>query len=470
MKKTLLTSILVLTLALPFGIEYIKKTRAPRDIPAISFWQYWSGIEKSPLEELVKKFNSEGHGFKVEMLSISMPRKKILMSIVGGVAPDLIHLDGDMVTDFALRNALSDLNGPVAKATGRSAKGKPEAKRKAPCASSVLFRNTSNELIEKDEEQKRFISEFIPIYVDMLNIHGKQYALPLMPTCEALHINMGLLAKHQLGEPRTLNDFVKIFDQMTDFKGFREIGWLPSWPPWAGQFIPVVFGGTWGKKNSQGDIVLTANSQENIRAWTWVQENFAKKIPKDKLAAFTEGFHAYQSPDNPFYVGKIALENNGVWELNLAGKFAPRLQIKAAPFPSNDHPLATQVTVDALAIPKGAQNPELAMQFIKWLLQQENLEYLALAQKKFTPLNTVSLDFIKQHPNPYIETFISLAKSPNAVYFPQVKCVQKYKREIKESYNKMLRLEISPEEALNELQQKMAAAQLNLATTGQARQ
>ncbi len=408
----------------------------------ITFWQYWSGVEKKPLEELVKKFNSEDHDFKVKMVSISMPKKKILLSIVGKVPPDLVHLDGDMVSDFALRNALEPLDN--------------------------FF----------DQE---YLDRFIPVYIRMLNLQGSQFAMPLMPTCEALHINKNILDKYHLAEPSSLEDIVKIFDHINAHGDGREIAYLPSWPPWAGSFLPVVFGGEWGVKSNviasphsgrgnpparngllrhsvprNDEWQITAYSPENLEAWNWAVENFASKIDPQKLASYTEGFHAYQSPDNPFYSGKIALENNGVWEKNLAKIYSPQLNISVRAFPGRV-PKATYVTVDALAIPKGAKHARQAAEFIKWLHKQENLEYLALAQQKFTPLNTHSESFIQKHPNQYIEIFIDLAKSPNAKYFPQLPFSQMYKREIKDAYLKVIRRELNPDEALKRLQIKMVS-------------
>lgn len=400
-----------------FYLEFDKKNKVLKNdsgVRTLTFWQYWTGKERKPLEELVKKFNSENHGFKVEMLTISLPRKKILMSIVGNVAPDLVHLDGDMVTDFALRKALMPLDD---------------------------FWQVNPEIKKED---------FIPIYLEMLN----GYALPLMPTCEAMHVNMRRLSEltGSSEPPQTLKDLVKIFD------GKSHVGypWLPSWPPWVGRFIVVPFGGSWGYRNENGVWVITANKKENIEAWNWVQKNFISKIPQDKLASFTEGLQAYQSPDNPFYSEKVIIENNGVWEINLAKKFAPQIEVAVYPFPDNGFPLPTMVSVDALAIPEGAANPELAKKFMAWLLKTENLEYLAKEQAKFTPLLKSSQRFISSHPNPYIKTFINLAKSPNAQYFPTIKEVQRYKREIKNSYDKLLRMEGSAEEILNELQKKLS--------------
>jgi multiple sugar transport system substrate-binding protein len=400
-----------------FWIEFHKKNLSSKNdkgIRTLYFWQYWTGQEKKPLEDLVLKFNSENHGFKVKMLTISLPRKKILMSIVGKLAPDLVHLDGDMVTDFALRKALLPLDDFWIK--------NPEVKKQ----------------------------DFIPIYLEMLG----GYALPLMPTCEAMHVNLRRLNEltGSSEPPQKLEDLVKIFD--ASLAGAR-LSWLPSWPPWIGRFIVVPFGGSWGKLDEKANWIITAKDPKNIEAWDWVQKNFISKIPQEKLASFTEGLQAYQSPDNPFYSEKVIIENNGVWEINLAKKFAPQIELAAYPFPDNGFPLPTLVTVDALAIPEGAQNPDLAEKFMAWLLKAENLEYLALEQAKFTPLIKSSPRFLSNHPNPYIKTFIDLAKSPNAQYFPTIKEVQRYKREIKNSYDKLLRMEGSAEEILNELEEKM---------------
>lgn len=378
----------------------------------IVFWQYWSGVEKEPLEALVLQFNkvySKKYGFKVKLLTISMPQKKIMMAMAGNVAPDLVHLDGGMVVDFALRDALTDI-------------------------SEI---DTAN---------------FIPIYIEALKVNGKQYALPLMPTCEAMHVNIDLLKESGIGTPNSLEDLAKSYK----VKGKGVHLWMPSWPPWAGKFLPIVFGGNWGRQLPDGTWEVTANSPENIEAWTWVQENFASKLKPGELASFTEGFSSYQSPDNPFYAGKVAIENSGVWEKNLAHIYSPDMEVEIAPFPGKLS-MPTLVSVDALAIPKVAKHKKEAMQFMLWLLEQGNVESLALAQAKFSPLKEVSEDFYLKHSNPYIKVFVDLANSPNAKFFPQLPFIKRYERAIKEHYDKVLRMEMSAKEALDELQGKFAS-------------
>ncbi|NBV99728.1 MAG: hypothetical protein EBR67_09535, partial [Proteobacteria bacterium] len=111
------TCLIILFFSIPLWVDlYSKRLMEPKlsgnagtDAVVIKFWQYWAGEEKEALAKLIQKFNQEKHGFTVEMQSISLPRKKVMMAITANVPPDLVLLDGDMVMDFALRSALVPL-------------------------------------------------------------------------------------------------------------------------------------------------------------------------------------------------------------------------------------------------------------------------------------------------------------------------------------------------------------------------
>jgi multiple sugar transport system substrate-binding protein len=445
---------------------------AGTDTVVIKFWQYWAGEEKEALAKLIQKFNQEKHGFTVEMQSISLPRKKVMMAITANVPPDLVLLDGDMVMDFALRDALLPLenifveDGTITKSANLSLRKQNEI------SLTEFYKNTTKIIL--------------PNYLEMLFIKGSQVALPVMPTAEALHINKTLLNKYNLRSPESLEDLIYISDSIIKKSNYDEFGWLPTWPIWSGRFIVTAFGGKWAENAEIGvceqshDYKITANTPENIKAWEWVLENFIKKIPQEKLQGFIEGNISYQSPDNPFYAGQVALETSGVWEYGFAKKFSPNYQVEVKAFPSfnsqginsqstaprlnraNNYAAPTEIAVDALAIPKGAKNPDKALYFMLWLLKKENINYLALSQSKFPPLKlseSEKREFIKKHLNPYIEVFMDLAESSNAVYFPHLSFSKEYKREIKKAFDKVLRLEMSPKEALDDLQRRMLVVQ-----------
>ena len=463
------TCLIILFFSIPVWVDlYSKRLMEPKlsgnagtDAVVIKFWQYWAGEEKEALAKLIQKFNQEKHGFTVEMQSISLPRKKVMMAITANVPPDLVLLDGDMVMDFALRNALLPLEKISAKGGTMTESVNLGLMKQNEISLTELYKNTTKLIL--------------PNYLEMLFIKGSQVALPVMPTAEALHINKTLLNKYNLKSPESLEDLIYISDSIIKKSNYNEFGWLPTWPIWSGRFIVTAFGGKWAEKQDgtarkrassrlrrTNDYKITANTPENIKAWEWVLENFIKKIPQEKLQGFIEGNISYQSPDNPFYAGQVALETSGVWEYGFAKKFSPNYQVEVKAFPSFNLQAPTEIAVDALAIPKGAKNPDKALYFMLWLLKKENINYLALSQSKFPPLKlsqSEEREFIKKHPNPYIEVFMDLAESSNAVYFPHLSFSKEYKREIKKAFDKVLRLEMSPKEALDDLQNRMLIVQ-----------
>ena len=148
----------------------------------------------------------------------------------------------------------------------------------------------------------------------------------------------------------------------------------------------------------------------------------------------------------------------GVWMYNFIDKYTPQMEWGAAPFPAKDpraHPLVTIVDTDVLAIPKGAHHPREAFEFIRYVNQQGPMEKLCLGQRKFSPLLKVSDEFMKSHPNPYIKTFIELAKSPDAQYAPRLSIWGEYNDEMNVAIDRIMALSATPQQALDAVQGRL---------------
>src|SRR3989338_8843420 len=76
----------------------------------ITYWQYWTGFEGKAIEKLVTRFNETHPNIKVKMLTISEPRKKTLLSIIGGTPPDVISSISAWIPELASRGALVPLD------------------------------------------------------------------------------------------------------------------------------------------------------------------------------------------------------------------------------------------------------------------------------------------------------------------------------------------------------------------------
>ncbi len=407
--------------AISIGVASPSARNDIKNITEITYWQYWTGFEGKAIERLVDKFNKSHSNIKVKMLTISEPRKKTLLSIIGGTPPDVISSIAAWVPELASKNALVPLDDY--------------------CKESMISENT-----------------FIPVYWKMLNLYGHTWALPTTPTATAIYWNKNLFKEAGLNPevpPKTLKELEMFSEKLTKKSKegkITQIGFLPSWPSWAFGFYGVIFGGKWGKPDGKA---VTANDPNNIEAWTWAQD-FIKRLGGKNIQTFQEEFGNYQGPNNPFYTEKIALEINGVWEGNFISRFAPQIKWGVAPMPTKSGRLITIVDTDCILIPRGSKHPKEAFEFIKWLMQPENIEELCVAQYKFSPLiYSDREEFIKKHPHPYIKTFITLARSKDALFFPQATFYEFYRRELKRAFESVMRLNKTPEEALNQVQEKI---------------
>jgi ABC-type glycerol-3-phosphate transport system substrate-binding protein len=214
--------------------------------------------------------------------------------------------------------------------------------------------------------------------------------------------------------------------------------WMPMWVYW--------FGG----KLWDGQRRITADSPEMVQTLQWLQSQ-PEKYGVDNRRSFGASFGNFQSPQNPFFSDQIAMTLQGVWMYNFIDKYAPQMEWGAAPFPAKDpkaHPLVTIVDADVLTIPKGARHPREAFEFIRYVNQQAPMEKLCLGQRKFSPLARVSDEFMNHHPNPYIQTFIALAKSPDAQYTPRLPIWGEYNDEMNAAIDRIMALTATPQQAL----------------------
>jgi maltose-binding protein MalE len=143
---------------------------------------------------------------------------------------------------------------------------------------------------------------------------------------------------------------------------------------------------------------------------------------------------------------------------NFIDKYAPQLEWGAAPFPAKDparFPLVTLAECDVLVIPMGARHPQEAFEFMRYVNSQGPMEKLCMGQRKFSPLVKVSDEFVRTHPNPYVKTFIELARSPNAVFMPRLSVWGEYNDELRAATDQIQALTATPEQVLNEVQRRM---------------
>lgn len=411
----------------------------------VSYWEHWSGFEKQAMQAVVDDFNASQDRLFVKMLSVSQLEQKVILATAGGRPPDVVGLWTRNVASYAEKGALTPLE-PYLRHHGIQG------------------------------------SDYIPGIWSQMRFRGFTWGLPSTPASVALHWNKRLFREAGLDPdrpPASLAELDAMNEQLTVVAVRRDgavqqvrydhlneaekksrdfdivkLGFSPHEPGW----WRAVHGYWFGSKMWDGDRSITAETPENLAAFAWYA-SFAEKFGADNLKKFGANFGAnFASPQNPFLDERIAMVLQGVWMYNFIDQFAPQLEWGAAPFPTADPAVLSNVTLlnsDVLCIPAGAQNPDAGFEFIAYVQRPENIEKLNLGQRKFSPRATYSRDFVDRHPHPYIQVFIDLAQSPNARTQPNMPVWVEYQDELMSAADRTFGLVATPGEALAYVQERM---------------
>ncbi len=410
----------------------------------IQYWEKWTGFEADAMRAVVDDFNASQDRVFVKMLSVSNIDQKLLLSTAGGNPPDVVGVWTHTVPVYAEKGALTPLDKYLAEA------GMGEA-------------------------------DYIPAIWACCRHRGFTWALPATPASIALHWNKKMFEAAGLDPdkpPTSIAELEVMAEQLTlveltrggekvrvrypelteaerEAKDFKiiQLGHSPKEPGWWLEVWGYWFGGeVW-----DGDRTVTAMSDENVRTFEWLA-SYSQKYGRKNLDTFGASFGNVSSPQNPFLSGQVAMIIQGPWMHNFIEQYSPGMRWGVAPFPSGlgaGEPPVTVIESDVLVIPRGAKHPAEAFEFIRYVNSRGPMEKLCLGQRKFSPLTDVSETFISQHPNPYIEVFVDLAKSPRAKNWPRLPIWDEYKDEIRVASDQVYIGDTTVHEALGRVQERM---------------
>ncbi|MFO0046464.1 MAG: extracellular solute-binding protein [Armatimonadota bacterium] len=418
---------MTLILLVGYAVMGLEQTANRETLPnkvTVTYWSGWTGDEAETQRKVIRDFNNSQDKIFVKFLSISGLRSKALLSINGGMPPDIFHTEETDIASFADANALEDLL-PMATRDG--------IKR----------------------------SDYIPIYWDLLSYDGKLCGMPMTPVSTAMHYNRKFLppnVQNASQAPKTIEELDALVDKISKKRpdGSLELaGFLPGEPGWWKWAWGYFFGGRLYEEKTQK---LTINSPENIRAFDWVG-SYAKRFGVSQVQTFQSGFGNFASPQNAFMGNKVASVLQGVWMANFIHLFNPKMDWFAAPFPiPSDRPDlegANVVGIDAILIPKGAKHVDAAWEFIRYQQTQKAMEKLCAGQSKHSPLAKVSEEFFQRHSNKEIRLFDRLARSKNPITAPKLGIWPQVADELSNALTEINLGKKSSSQALTEVQNRM---------------
>lgn len=417
-------------------------TGAVQKRTVVTYWEKWSGFEGEAIQDTVDYFNRKPGKIFVRLVVQGDITQKTRIATAGGNPPDLAGLYSFDVPVFAAQNALLPLDDVL-----REAGIGPET--------------------------------YVPAYWRLCVHEGKTWALPTTPATLALHWNKKLFREAGLDPeqpPRTIQELDKFAEKLTkweppqparqpgesnldydarlrDWRRVRkltQIGFLHTEPGW----WKYSWGFWFGAELWNGNDRITANSPENLAAMKWVR-SYVDRYGADQIDRFKKTFGSFDSVENAFFTGKVAMEIQGVWMANFIKRYTPSgFEWGAAPFPSAV-PGLENVTIgeaDVIGIPRGARRVREAFEFMKFMATPEGMEILCRGHAKNSPLRKTSPGWEQGHPNPYVGLFTRLADGPNCKQTPPIGIWREYQQSFGRAFDDVWTAKKTPEAALDELQ------------------
>lgn len=442
---------------LVFGPSADEELPTDPSITVVTYWEKWSGSEATHVQEIVDEFNrtvGRKKGIFVRHVSVGDVIQKTLTATAAGVPPDVAGTWDAYLAPYAALNALEPLDElAAAKAIG-------PGNYKTPYWSGCTYR-------------------------------GRLYGLPSVGWVTALFYNKRIFHENAVRlraagldptrPPRTLAEldaYAMALDTRDARGGIDRAGYLPLYPGFHIAHAPFWFG---GQLYDEASDRLTLSDPPCLRAFEWIRQ-YSQRLGTDSMMEFRSGLGGHSSGQSPFLAGKVAMMMERPWVASLIDMHRPgmnqwnppagfeaaagagpqamrqaRCEWGAAPFPSAVPGLENVCFAgfDALVVPRGAKHKAEAFEFIAFMNRPDIAERLASRHCTNTCLATVSPAFLRDHPNPYIETFEALASSPNARGLPPIAIWPEVGTEVGVAAEAVYLLEKTPQQALAEAQSRL---------------
>lgn len=342
-------------------------------------WGISFGPDTKGQEAIVREFSRLHPDVNVRILSMgagNMNPQKLMTSIVGNVAPDVINQDRFSVSDWASRGAFRSLDDLIARDQGKD----PYCPKK---------------------------SQYYPAVWTEACWKDKVYGVPTGADNRILYYNKKIFRENADAlraagldpdrAPRTWSEVLKYGKILTaPLKDgqFTRVGFMPN------------FGNSWlymyafqnnASFMSADGRRCTMDTPEAEEALKFIVDGYDQIGGYEKAKEFESGF--LSNENDPFVLGKVAMKIDGDWILNTLSRYGPSLEIGAAPPPIPDdrynqtgrfknekEKYITWVGGYCLSIPRGARNVQDGWEFIKFSTSTQGRLIADAAQKDWEQL------------------------------------------------------------------------------------
>lgn len=388
----------------------------------VTFWEKWSQAEARALQDLVNTFNLSQERIFVNLVSMSQINQKMLIATAGGDPPDIAGVWATQMAPFAANGAIEPLDELITDGTITAQSYKP----------------------------------FVWNICAPEQFDGKRrlYAVSSTPSTYAIYINQDHLREAGLSPdtvPQTLEDLDDLalkllrpsLAAIQAGKPLERAGFLPNEPGWLDFIWGCYFGNQLYDERTHH---FNIDTPAQVAAFTWY-ESYPRRFPDVRqLQNFQSGFGQFNSPQNAFMSGKVSMVLQGPYFARFIERNKPALvghySVGLVPLPKamNLPPGSISFAdLDIWVIPRGARHKPEAMEVLRFLTRQENMESLCKVHAKPSPLLRVSEGFLTDHPNPYIRLFEQTMVAPRIECMPMSPVWERVKGEFTTALGNMWR-------------------------------
>jgi multiple sugar transport system substrate-binding protein len=398
-------------------------TSAPAaGVVTITMWHGFNAHEVDFLKGMIDKYWTPTHPNIKVITEGNKSNQDILTAMSGGDSPDLVMSgSSEAITLWASQGAIMDLTPAI------------------------------------EPYKAQLESEMVPAGLQWVQLNGKYYGLPFVNYNWGLFYNKDLFTAAGLDPnkpPQTLAELKEYAQKLTkvDANGnITQLGWLPiNNTDRAVNFIL----NSGGRFYDPATLAPTFNDPANVAAFQW-DLDFQKIYGLDKVTAFTTGFN---TGDNPFQLGKVAMYIDGCWNPEFFKLNAPNLHYGVAAIPYLDPKFAKagNLGTNPLAVPVASKHQKEAIEFAIWLAMSKDVAREFSAEISNIP--QIKSELTTFTTNPDTKFFADLSSSPNTVAWAPVPYSQEYLNDMTSAIGDMYNNGVAPKDALDAAQKIIETA------------
>lgn len=360
------------------GLACLAALLPAADRQPLVVWGISAGPDSKGQDAVIREFSKRNPDLAVKLLSMGAGRmdpQKLMTSIVGNVAPDVIYQDRFTIADWAARGAFAPLDPFLARDANDPSAPRKEKFYAAPWAEA--------------------------------SFENKVYAIPTGADNRVLYWNKAIFRENAAAlrkagldperAPRTWSELLR-YSQVLTVKNpdgsLKRAGYLPN------------FGNAWlylyafqndAQFISKDGRTCTLYSKPAEEALQYMVDGYDIVGGYESAKKFESGFLGKEN--DAFITGKVAMKVDGDWILSGLAVYGPKLDFATAPppvpddrfdkkgrFANEEETYVTWVGGFSMAIPKGARNPDGAWRYMKFAASTEALLIEARAQREWERL------------------------------------------------------------------------------------